>query len=237
MVQAGSGRCGGCRRVLVVLTWLEEIYWVRTEVSRAAHPGPGARTGPGAETPDRDKRQPPRGSRGERGGQEMKTGGALGTWPPCQGLKLGKWAMWWRNMNTQRLDYRVRECQFVLRPGLRVTAEEQVIIWPKTWSCIDHPVWAVSWGRHQRHAMRWEAAELTERTFPSSVAALGGLLWTTWGDHSQPRLAWRRPVCGDWGGHQRMPRCSQLPSSQSPHLLANFCEYWSYILNAKALIK
>ena len=48
-----------------------------TEVSRAAHPGPGARTGPGAETPDRDKRQPPR----------LEGSGAARRW-----RQAGRWA-------------------------------------------------------------------------------------------------------------------------------------------------
>ena len=69
-----------------------------TEVSRAAHPGPGARTGPGAaETPDRDKRQPPRLERGERGpgpgdGDRRGAGHLEPPWH-TQGHVRGKWGL------------------------------------------------------------------------------------------------------------------------------------------------
>ena len=95
-----------------------------TEVSRAAHPGPGARTGPGAETPDRDKRQPPRLERGERGGQEAETGGALGTWSHLgthRDMSGGNGA-WDGDTWTQRAEIRVREWQFVMTPGPRGTS-------------------------------------------------------------------------------------------------------------------
>ena len=202
-----------------------------TEVSRAAHPGPGARTGPGAaETPDRDKRQPPRLERGERGGQEMETGGALGTWSHLVTHRDMSGDTCDADTWSQRAEIRARECQCVMTPGPRVLWRNKSLSGPKP-----GPVSIIrcepSWGRHQRHAMRWEAAELTELTFPKSHSESGQCQqrWIVMNHlgRSQPASpgVTEAGVCGDWGGHRRMPRCSQLPSSQSPHLPANFCEY------------